>query len=177
NLAVANPMLLLVKTGYAFPQIMDWIGEALLLSYFGPERAGALRRFGVRTIVNLLVAWDEENPPPELVRILCHSEDPRAMSFLGATLRADPLIERLLDLQEPSRARIVNMVMEAGAASRDAARLEAAKEGWFENLQGLVGRAYGELAPAERLRAAHPGLFIGAALVLLWALSQLWSYG
>src|SRR5271157_3231655 len=55
NLASANPMALLAQTAFSLEQIVDWVGQALLINYFGDERAGTLRRFGVRTILNLLI--------------------------------------------------------------------------------------------------------------------------
>lgn len=176
NLAMANPAALLSQTALPLEQIVDWVGQALLLNYFGEEKAGELRRFGVRTILNLLVLWADA-PPPEIIRVLCRSEEAQTVAFLGTMLKADPFIERLAALHEPGRGHIASMLLEATAPARAFAKLRASRLGWYDNLRGLTDEAYGELSLAERLRAAGPVPFAAAAAVLVWSLLEISRFG
>src|SRR5713226_8565767 len=173
DLAAANPILLLTDTSYAFAQIVDWIGEALLLHYFGSDQAGQLRRFGVRTLLNLLVACDGR-PAAAMTRILCRSDDPVALSSLAATLQADPLVTRLSELQNPNASRIVGTIIEAGAAARRLARAGESRLASYDHLLAARDEAYAGLSLRERLHAAHRAVLVAAVLAIFGALAAIW---
>ena len=54
NLATANPVELFVETPYGFGQILDWMGQAQLLTEIGPQRFLRARDAGIRDMACLL---------------------------------------------------------------------------------------------------------------------------
>lgn len=177
NLAIANPLALLAKSSFTLEQLLDWQGQALLLNYFGEEKAAQLRRFGIRTIQNLLVLWRDAAPPPEVIRILCRSEDEKTVAFLGTMLRSDPFVTRLGDLQDPQRGQIAGMVLEASAAARSFAKSRNTKDNWFESLRVQAEEAYRDLAVRERLNSCNPVYFVCMGLLMAWSIAMLWRFG
>lgn len=177
TLATANPAALLSQTALPLEQIVDWVGQALLLAYFGEDKAGELRRYGVRTILNLLVLWSNGAPPAEILRVLCASEEPDTAAFLGTMLKADPNIRRLAAFHEPNHGNLASMLLEATAPARAFAGLRGSRVDWFGNLHGLTEEAYGDLSFGERLRVVGPVPFLTGAAALAWSLVELLRFG
>jgi hypothetical protein len=70
NLATANPILLYVETPYGLYCTFDWVLQAQLCSSVGSDTFAALKRYNIRTSLDLERAVLADEAPEEFVRAL-----------------------------------------------------------------------------------------------------------
>jgi hypothetical protein len=106
HLATAEPAELVTKTLYPIHRVIDWIDQAILISYLRRQIAVS-RRYGVRGALDLVVLYDattnssghaKENATDTLQKLAAKLEMPySALYMIGRSMWHDRLVSLLYD--------------------------------------------------------------------------------
>lgn len=92
HLANADPVNLLIKTGFEWKVILDIVDQAILYNYVG-DKLEALRPIGVRGAIELVELSDPKNDEMILLIATELGQKPVAVEKLIYTLREDPQVD------------------------------------------------------------------------------------